>query len=88
MREAGPREPVKASPEDELFRSTCDHARGCAVLASVESLLGWDEQTGMPARAAGYRGEQAAAVASILHARRTDPAQGERLARLSEGPLA
>lgn len=71
-----------------MFREACEHARRCAVLGSVESLLGWDEQTMMPPLAAEYRGEQAAAVAAVLHARRIDPAQGERLARLADGPLA
>ncbi|MFM9195388.1 MAG: carboxypeptidase M32, partial [Planctomycetia bacterium] len=58
------------------------------VLASVESLLGWDEQTMMPPKAAAYRATQAETVATLAHRRRSDPAYGERLAALAAGPLA
>ena len=74
--------------EEEVFAAACDQARRAAVLASVESLLGWDEQTMMPRDAAGHRAEQAAALAALAHRERTDPRQGERLARLAAGPLA
>lgn len=75
------------SPE-RLFDLACEHARGTAVLGSVEALLGWDEQTMMPSRAAEWRGRQAEAVATLAHRQRVDPAQGERVAALAAGPLA
>jgi carboxypeptidase Taq len=74
--------------ESEAFAAACGQARRAAVLGSVESLLGWDEQTMMPPEAASYRGEQAAALAALAHRERTDPRQGARLARLAAGPLA
>ena len=77
----------QSAPED-LFAEVCDHARRAATLASVEALLGWDEQTYLPPRAGGYRAEQAAAVAGLVHRLRTDPAHGERIAQLAAGPLA
>jgi carboxypeptidase Taq len=58
------------------------------VLASVEAVLGWDEQTMMPRAGAGHRADQAAELAAIVHAHRTDPAQGDRLGELATGPLA
>ena len=58
------------------------------MLASVESLLGWDERTMMPPQAATYRAEQAAALALLVHQHRTDPVQAERLAQLTESSLA
>jgi carboxypeptidase Taq len=73
---------------EELFAAACGHGRRAAVLASVEAVLGWDELTMMPAAAGSHRGEQAAAVAAAAHRVRTDPAQGDRLAALAEGPLA
>jgi len=76
------------SPPEQLFEAACEHARRAAVLASVEALLGWDEQTMMPPRGAAYRAVQAEALATLAHRQRTDPAQGERLARLAAGPLA
>jgi carboxypeptidase Taq len=76
------------SEPERLFDEVCTHAREVAVLASVESLLGWDEQTMMPPKAAAHRATQAEAVATLGHRRRCDPAYGERLAALAAGPLA
>ena len=74
--------------EAETFAAACGQARRAAVLASVASLLDWDEQTMMPRDAAGYRGEQAAALAALAHRERTDPRQGDRLERLAAGTMA
>jgi len=74
------------SPE-ELFAEACGQARRVALLASVDAVLGWDEQTYLPPRGGSHRAEQVAALAEIVHRARTDPAHGERLARLAEGPL-
>jgi carboxypeptidase Taq len=71
-----------------LFAAACAHARQAAVLASVESLLGWDERTLMPPEAGGYRADQVAALATLVHQQRTSLRQGERLAKLADGPLA
>ena len=76
------------SPQEKLFDDVCAHARQTAVLASVEALLGWDEQTMMPPKAAGHRAAQAEAVATLVHRRRSDPEYGDRLAALAAGPLA
>jgi carboxypeptidase Taq len=82
-----PPPPPAESPGEQAFDDVCSHARETAVLSSVESLLGWDERTMMPPRAAAYRGEQSAALAALVHRRRTDPAYGERLATLAAGPM-
>lgn len=76
------------SPAADVFAAACGHARRAAVLASIEAVLGWDEQTMLPAAAGPHRADQAAELAAIVHRHRTDPAQGERLAALAEGPLA
>ena len=78
---------ASGAADSPLYREACRHARAVATLASVESLLGWDEQTMLPPRGADHRAEQAAAIAAVVHARRTDPAQGDRLAELAAGPL-
>ena len=75
------------STPEELFAEVCGHARRAAVLASVESLLGWDEQTCLPPSAGSYRAEQAAALAALVHRMRTDPVQADRLARVAASPL-
>ena len=80
--------PTPTSSDEDLFAEASGHARHAAVLASVESLLGWDEQTMMPPRAAAHRAIQAEAIATLAHRQRTAPAYGEQLARLAESPLA
>jgi carboxypeptidase Taq len=80
--------PFVGASSAELLAAACGHARRVAVLASVESLLGWDEQTMLPTAGGPHRADQATAMASIVHGLRTDPAQAERLAALAESPLA
>ena len=83
------RRPSSASSSTaELFAAACGHARRVAVLASVESLLGWDEQTMLPRAGGSHRADQATAMAAIVHRLRTDAAQAERLAALADSPLA
>ncbi|HJS08426.1 MAG TPA: carboxypeptidase M32 [Pirellulales bacterium] len=69
---------------DEL----CRHARETALLASIESLLGWDERTMMPAAAGEYRAEQMTLLAGMIHRRQTDPKLGGCLGELAASPLA
>jgi len=73
---------------EELFGAACGHARQAGVLASIDAVLGWDQQTMLPPAGGPHRAEQAAAIAAIVHGVRTDPVQGERLAALATGPLA
>lgn len=49
------------------------------ALAAVAGRLEWDQETMMPEGAAHQRGEELAAISSILHARRTDPRIAEWL---------
>ena len=77
-----------SSTTADLFAAACGHARRTAVLASVESLLGWDEQTMLQRAGGPHRADQATAMAAVVHGLRTDPAQAERLAALAVSPLA
>ena len=52
------------------------------VLASVQSLLGWDEQVNLPPESAGRRAEQLALLAELHHRAATEPRIGEALAAL------
>jgi len=79
-----PAEPRRSPPDlHSEYAAAAAHARRTAVLASVESLLGWDEQTMLPPAGGAYRADQAAAVASLVHASRTEPEQRDRLERLA-----
>ena len=76
-----------SEPSDGALERLVEHAREVALLASVESLLGWDERTKMPAAAGPYRAEQATYVAGLLHRRQTDPRVADWLAELADSPL-
>jgi carboxypeptidase Taq len=71
----------------KTFDQFCSFLRETALLQSTFSLLGWDEQTGMPSGAADYRGEQMAYLAGIIHRRRTDNRLGEWLDELGDSSL-
>ncbi|MDP7378473.1 MAG: carboxypeptidase M32, partial [Pirellulaceae bacterium] len=62
-----------------------EHHKETALLSSIQSLLTWDERTGMPVKAADYRAEQVAYLAGKIHERRTAPCVGEWLEILAEG---
>ena len=70
------------------YDQLCSHARESAMLASIESLLGWDERTYMPPAAGQHRAEQMTLISGMVHQRRTDPRIGEWLSELSTSPLA
>ena len=59
-----------------------------SLLATVDGLLQWDEQTMLPSAAGDFRAEQAASLAAITHAQRTQKEQGERLEKLADSSLA
>ncbi|WP_299404670.1 carboxypeptidase M32 [uncultured Roseobacter sp.] len=48
-------------------------ARETQALSLIAGRLEWDQETMMPRGAAPQRGEECAAIASVLHARRIDP---------------
>ncbi len=56
------------------------HLREAGTLASVSRLLGWDQETYMPAGGGGARAEQQALLAGLAHDRATDPRLGELIA--------
>lgn len=68
---------------DTTFEKLLAHSCETAMLASIESLLGWDERTLMPAAAGDYRAEQITFLAGMIHKRRTDPQVGGWLSALA-----
>ncbi len=57
------------------------------ALSQVAGRLGWDQETMMPRGAAAQRGEEMAAMQSMLHARRIDPKVGAWLAEIDADTL-
>ena len=57
---------IAENADFEDFRVTCEHAKSVSLLASVDGLLQWDEQTMLPAAAGDFRADQAAALAALI----------------------
>lgn len=56
------------------------------TLATVNGLLGWDEQVNLPPDSADLRGEQLAVLAELQHAAATAPEIGRHLDTLEQDP--
>jgi carboxypeptidase Taq len=74
---------VPAEAYSELVR----RSKELGVLNSCAAVLGWDQQTYMPSRGAGLRGEQMALLASLAHQKLTDPRIGELLSAVESSDL-
>ncbi len=61
------------------------YTRETEALGQVMGRLGWDQETMMPRGSAEQRGEEMAALAGVLHARRVDPRVGDLLEK-AEAP--
>ena len=73
-------------PEATTFDKACQHGRQTALLQSTLALLEWDQHTKMPEQAAAYRADQITALATQVHARRTDEQFGQWLSELASEP--
>lgn len=63
------------------------HQRETEALSQVAGRLGWDQETMMPKGAAEQRGEEMAALESVLHARRVDTRIGDWLSSIDADQL-
>jgi carboxypeptidase Taq len=71
----------------QTYESLITELREIALLGSVCSVLGWDEQTHMPAAGAGLRANQASLLARMVHERFTSPRIGDWLAEVGSSDL-
>lgn len=65
----------------ECYQKLHTRFREAALLRSTEGVLGWDQETGMPPRASGWRAEQMAYLSGLVHRMTTAPEVGEWLAQ-------
>jgi carboxypeptidase Taq len=65
------------STYDELTQ----RLREAQTLVSIAELLGWDQETMMPRKAASFRAEEQALVSTLVHERATHPVLGDLLAK-------
>ena len=67
---------TKPSPFDALHRELHE----IAVLSSVGAVIGWDQETMMPAKGAAIRAEQREIMSALAHERRTSKRLGDLIA--------
>jgi len=68
----------------ELWERVRGEIYSASLLASIESLLSWDEQTKMPPANAEYRAEQVSYLSGLIHERWTQPVLGTWLGELGQ----
>ncbi len=66
--------------EKTNYEQLCDLCKRAGTLHSVQALLGWDQETYMPAGGAAARSDQAAELASLVHQQRTSAQMGDLVA--------
>jgi carboxypeptidase Taq len=71
----------------EAYAELVRRSKELGVLNSCAAVLAWDQQTYMPAKGAGLRGEQMAFLAALAHQKFTDPKVGELLAAVEGSDL-
>jgi carboxypeptidase Taq len=73
----------------ELYDELISSLKRTALLGSCASVLGWDEQTYLPAGGGALRADQLSLLAGMIHERATSPRVGELLSELEQsGDLA
>jgi len=72
----------------DTYKLLRDHAKETTMIATIQSLLEWDERTYMPPAGGEYRADQVAFLAGQVHRRQTAEQLGHWLSELSESPLA
>src|SRR5437773_1893741 len=72
---------------EHAYAELIHRSQQAALLNSCAELLGWDEETHMPAGGVEHRGRQLALLAGLHHERLTDPRLGELLAAVEGSPL-
>lgn len=66
-----------SDPTPSAYDALRAHLREAATISSLSALVGWDQETFMPPRAAAFRAEQLATLSALAHARRADPRLGD-----------
>ena len=71
----------------DAYAELVRRSKELGVINSCAAVLGWDQQTYMPVKGAGLRGEQMAFLASLAHRKFTDPKVGELLSMVEGSDL-
>lgn len=76
------------SSATDLFAKLRAHAAETSYLTSACAILGWDQNTGMPAAGGAFRAEQMSYFSSRIHERTTCAEYGELIESLAASELA
>ena len=58
---------------NSVYNALSEHFRDVVALGQISGLLGWDQETIMPAGSAAQRSEWMSTLEKVSHAQRTDP---------------
>lgn len=73
--------------DQQVWENFSSRMRELRHLSSIGSLMGWDEQTMMPAKAGAGRAAAMVTLATVEHERLTDPGYGDQIAALGDEEL-
>jgi carboxypeptidase Taq len=72
----------------QTYAAFISELREISLLSTTSEILGWDEQTQLPRKAADFRGDQVSLLARLAHERLVSQKLGDLLASLESSPLA
>lgn len=72
----------------EAYAELRKHSKELAVVGSINSLVGWDQQVNMPPRAVAHRASMSGFLEELIHRKATEPRVGELLAAAEAEPWA
>ncbi|MEL6646078.1 MAG: carboxypeptidase M32, partial [Pseudomonadota bacterium] len=72
----------------DAFETLKTRFREIAALNQAAGILGWDQETMMPAKGVAQRAEQMSALEGVIHAKLSDPAVGDLIAAVDASSLA
>jgi carboxypeptidase Taq len=66
------------------YESLCQLSGEIALLGDVGAVLGWDQETYLPAKAGAYRAEQMARLSGLIHRKATSPEFGDLISKCED----
>ncbi len=72
---------------EKTYEALLQHLKQTGALEQVAQLISWDQEAMMPPGGAEGRAEQSAALAAVVHGRRTDARIGEWLDAIDDAGL-
>ncbi len=72
---------------EQAYQELLQRARERALISSVNSVLGWDQEVNMPPKGAAWRAEQSAYLSGLAHSKATAPEINELLLSVEESDL-